>query len=121
MELFPGTDKIEPTYKNRKHIIRKEENMSRESLKVFMEKTASNSFLEEELKNAVGNKTGQEALDAFVKAGSDRGFDFTAQEVRELFEEKELNDKELESVTGGNYLSGLFEEMWRRITLPFKD
>ncbi len=77
--------------------------MSRESLQAFMRKITSDTSLTEEVKACVENKAGQEALDAFVKTGVNQGFSFTAEEVREFFKEREqeLNDKELDSVTGG--------------------
>ena len=74
--------------------------MSREALAGFMSALAEDSTLQEELRNAAEG-TGEDAAvptDQFVKIAEARGFEFTVDEALGIFE---LDDDELESVSGG--------------------
>jgi len=74
--------------------------MSREALAGFMSALKEDATLQEELRSAAEG-TGEDAAvptERFVEIAEARGFEFTADEALGIFE---LDDDELESVSGG--------------------
>lgn len=84
--------------------------MSIASLNQFQKEVMQDSALQEQFKTAAA--TSPESLSELaLKIGSERGYNFTQEEIQATIEaassnsgvEKELTDQELETVSGGMY------------------
>ena len=72
--------------------------MSQESFSSFRAKLAEDQALRDEMSRALGANGTAEDMAAF---GKERGYDFTADEVKQTLE---LSDDELDAVSGGTTL-----------------
>ncbi len=80
--------------------------MSRASLENFLKKISSDKNFMQEVGAAFEEKKGEEAIEEFVRIGSEQGFEFTQEEATALLSTKsgELSDSDLENVAGGKNL-----------------
>ena len=88
--------------------------MSMEAMTSLLEKARSDEAFAEALTAAVGDRQGDDAIDAVVAFGKANGFDVTAEGAREARRnfaaiaddgEGELDDDALEGVSGGAEIS----------------
>ena len=77
--------------------------MSREEAKrFFKEFGGKDSENARELEGFIAEQTSKGAAEALVEFAAARGYEFTAEEFKDLMvDERELDDEELEGVSGG--------------------
>ena len=86
--------------------------MSQEACNQFFAKVNADAALQQEVNTALSGKEGEEAATAFVWVGAKHGYEFTAAEAIQKYQEivnasGELEEEALDQVAGG-----LFDDGW---------
>ena len=84
--------------------------MSIESAQEFIERIATDEAFQQSIVNTVGDKEGDAAAEAVVMFGEESGFTFTHDELlqaQDALSSLELDEKSLDSVTGGGFLQNM--------------
>lgn len=89
--------------------------MGKKQLEAFYQKMAEDKSLKDQVVAIKGDMDTVYA--GIVKIARDHGFDVTAEDIRALHAESELDDKELDSVAGGcssvcSEICGMFLGHW---------